>query len=163
MVVCIVQEVILPSADATKRHRNKTCIIGLNRIMFKKYLKHLICKFQNVSGSGSIMLEQAGGSVCCASSHLCRRKAPYLLLILLIQPEHVLVLQRSSVRLQWEKGDEGGEKSFWVIYSERKPTKAGRRGCVVTLLSFILPFSSTFAFPPFSVCSEYHTTNSPFA
>lgn len=161
MVVCIEQEVILPSADATKRHRNKTCTIGLNQIMFKKYLKHLICKFQNVSGRGSITLKQAGGSGGCASSHLCRNKAPYLLLILLIQPElrHVLVLQRSSVRLQWEKGDEGGEKSFWVIYSERKQTKAGRRGCVVTLLSFILPFSSTFAFP----FSEYHTTNSPFA
>lgn len=75
------------SADATEWHRNKTCIIGLTQTMFKTYLKHLICKLQNVSGSGSVTLKQAGGSGGCASPHLSRRKAPYLLLILLIQPE----------------------------------------------------------------------------
>lgn len=47
---------------------------------------------------------------------------------------HIFVLRRSSIRLPQEKGEEGGEKSFWVIYSERKQTKPGHRGRALTLL-----------------------------
>lgn len=73
-----------------------------------------------------------------ASSPLCKVRAPYVLLILLIQSElqtlQIFVLRRSSIRLPREKGEVGGEKSFWVIYSERKQTKPGHRSRALTLL-----------------------------
>lgn len=82
-------------------------------------------------------LQQAVGLGADPLLTCANMKAPSVLLFFFKSGQncrHVFVLRRSFVKLPLKKGKEGGEKSFWVIYSERKQTKPGHRSRALTLL-----------------------------